>query len=397
MSQIPINVETSCAAHPLLKAGSALPRIGQVRVSQQRLFSLGSLWLQDNKKAQFRTLKQTRNVWGFLNMRYAAYLTFSQQQITTDAETELLTDLSEVVGVALGVAAMNSQFKLNLNRFRKFSTPGASTKRLDFEYYSGNLRFFHETKGTTYETRVQRLCDDIDAQKSQTRTYVSNQSGQIAISGCTGSIAQYRHVKRSYFISQITLIDPAPPDQEGARRPLESDELACVLRYYQNFYAATHSQPHGGRLIGLADWLAGVASALEDGGTAPTSAPPNLRVNARVGEPDVPDSLYRGTFFDARLTRRSLLTFRTFAEASRRMAAPVNFVGVSDDVTSLIRECRWTDLLAYSDLTSNAVQQSGTEILESGIMTKKVESEEIDVGSKRAFRGLQKVARLQSR
>jgi hypothetical protein len=79
------------------------------------------------------------------------------------------------------------------------------------------------------------------------------------------------------------------------------------------------------------------------------------------------------------------------------MAAPVNFVGVSDDVTSLIRECRWTDLLAYSDLTSNAVQQSGTEILESGIMTKKVESEEIDVGSKRAFRGLQKVARLQSR
>jgi len=393
MSQIPINVEASCAAHPLLKAGSALPRIGQVRVSQQRLFSLGSLWLQDNKKAQFRTWKQTRDAWGFLNMRYAAYLTFSAQQIITDAETELLTDLSEVVGVALGVAAMNAQFNVNLNRFRKFATPGASTKRLDFEYYSGNQRFFHETKGTTYDTRVQGLCDAIDAQKSQTQTYVSNQSGQVAISGCTGSIAQYRHVDRTHFISQITLIDPPPPDQEGARRPSESDELACVLRYYQNFYAATHSLPREGRLIGLADWLAQVASGLEGGGTAPTSAPPNLRVTARVGEPDVPYSLYRGTFFDARLTRRSLLTFRTFAEASRRMESPVNFVGVSDDVTSLIRECRWTDLLAYSNPDASAVPRSNTEILESGIMTKKVEAEETNAGSEKAFRDLQKVVK----
>ena len=235
---------------------------------------------------------------------------------------------------------------------------------MDFEYYSGNLRFFHETKGTTYETSVQGLCDTIDAQKSQTQTYVSNQSGQVAISGCTGSIAQYRHVNRSFFISQVISIDPALADQEGARRPLESDELACVLRYYQNFYAVTHSQPHGGRLIGLADWLAGVASALEDGGTAPTNSPPNLWVNARVARARTwLTPRYRGTFFDARLTRRSLLTFRTFAEASRRMEAPVNFVGVSDGVTSLIRECRWTDLLAYSDLPANAVQRSGTEVL----------------------------------
>src|SRR3974390_1473649 len=137
MSQIPINVEASCGQHPLLKAGDAVPRIGQTRVSQQRLFSLGSLWLQDNKKTQFRTFKATQAAWGFLNMRYSAYLTFSPQQLTTDADTEMLTDLSEVVGVALGVAAIYAQFNVNLNRFRKFATPGTSTRRLDFEYYSG--------------------------------------------------------------------------------------------------------------------------------------------------------------------------------------------------------------------------------------------------------------------
>lgn len=182
-------------------------------------------------------------------MRYAAYLTFSSQQITTDAVSELLTDLSEVVGVALGVAAMNAQFNVNLNRFRKFATQGMSTKRLDFEYYSGNQRFFHETKGTTYDTRVQGLCDSIDSQKSEAQTYVSNQPDQIAISGCTGSIAQYRHIKRTHFISQVTQIDPPPPDKRDARDPQESDELACVLRYYQNFYAVTHPISHRGKRI----------------------------------------------------------------------------------------------------------------------------------------------------
>ena len=82
MAQIPINVEASCSQHPLLKQGAALPRVGQTRVSQQRLFTLGSLWLQDNKKAQFRNYKATQAAWSFLNMRYATYLAFSAQQLT---------------------------------------------------------------------------------------------------------------------------------------------------------------------------------------------------------------------------------------------------------------------------------------------------------------------------
>jgi hypothetical protein len=318
-------------------------------------------------------------------MRYATYLTFSAQQLTTDADSEMLTDLSEVVGVALGVAAMNAQFDVNLNRFRKFATPGVATRRLDFEYYSNNQRFFHETKGTTHATSVQGMCNAIDDQKQQTQTFVTNQPNQTAISGCTGSVAQYRHVNRTNFISQVTLIDPPPPETTDTRASGESDELACVLRYYQNFYAATHSSPQRDRLVGLADWLAGVASGLEEGRRAPLAAPANLRINARATEPDVPDSLYRGTYFDARVGKRSVLAYATFEEASARIAAPVTFLGVSQEVTELVQGCRWDELLAYFDPGAATEHRDGTDISESGIMSKRVDSDEINASSRSAF------------
>jgi hypothetical protein len=393
MAQIPINIEASCSQHPLLKQGAALPRVGQTRVSQQRLFTLGSLWLQDNKKAQFRTYKATQAAWSFLNMRYATYLTFSAQQLTTDADSEMLTDLSEVVGVALGIAAMNAQFDVNLNRFRKFATPGVATRRLDFEYYSNNQRFFHETKGTTHVTSVQGMCNAIDDQKQQTQAFVLNQPGQIAISGCTGSIAQYRHVNRTNFISQVTVIDPPPPDAADTRASGENDELACVLRYYQNFYAVTHTSSEKDGRLGLADWLAGVANGLEEGRPAPVKAPATLRANARATEPDAPDSLYRGTYFDARLGKRNVLEYATFAEASARIAEPVTFLGVSQEVTELVQGCRWDELLEYFDRNAATKHRDGTDVSESGIMSKRIVSDEIEENSRKSFPQLRRVYR----
>jgi len=397
VSQIPINVEASCAQHPRLKPGNALPRNGQTRVSQQRLFTLSSLWLQDDAKDEFRTFAQTQLLWNTLNLQYAAYLIFEPNQLTTDAVHEKLTQLSEVVGVGLGMAAMCAQFEINLNRFRRFMTHGSSTRRVDYEYYSGGQRFFHETKGTTYDTTVQGMCDDIAQQKDQTLQYVANQAAQnisgalIEIAGCTGSVALYRHTQRANFSSLITLIDPPPADSENTRAPSESDELACVLRYYQNFYAATHSSLQNEGSLGLAEWLAQVAGGLEKGQSAPTSAPTNLRSRARVTEPGVPDSLYRGTIFDARLARRSILSFPTFEAANASIPAPVTFLGVSQEVTDLVQGCQWNDLLTYSDSGSTLEPRDGTDISESGIMSKRIDSEEINEESRRNFRLLKRI------
>jgi hypothetical protein len=397
MAQIPINVEASCAQHPRLKPGNALPRNGQTRVTQQRLFTLGSLWLQDDAKAEFRTFAQTQLLWDTLNLQYSAYLIFEPQQLTTDAVGEKLTQLSEVVGVGLGIAAMYAQFEVNLNRFRRFVTVGSHTRRVDFEYYSGGQRFFHETKGTTYATSVQRMCDDIADQKNQTQQYVADQASQhasgtsIGIAGSTGSVALYRHTQRTELSSLITLIDPPPVDLEGTRSPSESDELACVLRYYQNFYSVTHSSLQNEGSLGLAEWLAQVASGLEKGQPAPTSPPPNLRVRARLTEPGLPESLYRGTIFDARLARRSVLSFPTFEAANESIPAPVTFLGVSQEVTNLVQGCQWNDLLAYSDSGSNSELRDGIDISESGIMSKRIDSEEINEESRRSFRSLKSI------
>lgn len=149
MSTISITVEQSCSAHPRLRPGAAPPRSATIRVSQQRLFELGSLWLQDNGISKFKTLEQTRRGWERLRWQYTDYLDFSNNQITTRTDGEKLKGLSEIVGVGLGVAAVYGHFRVNLNRFRRFIA-SASTKRVDFEFYSSSARFFHEAKGTTY-------------------------------------------------------------------------------------------------------------------------------------------------------------------------------------------------------------------------------------------------------
>lgn len=398
MAQIPINVEASCGQHPRLKPGYDLPRNGQTRISQERLFSLGSLSLQNDKKIEFESYDETRHRWTALLALYGAYLTFEPQQVTTDAEGETLTKLSEIVGVALGMAAMCAQFEVNLNRFRKFMTPGSSTRRVDFEYYSGSQRFFHETKGTTYDPKVQGMCDDIGEQKEQTQDYVANYQvspgapAPLAISGCTGSVALYRHVLRTNFLSLITLIDPPTADTKGARPPSESDELACVLRYYQNFYAVTHPTIQNDRSLGIGQWLAQVADGLEHGRPAPDSAPANLRARARVTEPGATDSLYRGSYIDARLVKWNVIASPTFEVATERIRFPVTFLGVSQEVTALIQGCRWEDLLAYND-AGVALDRDGIDVSESGIMSKRVDPEEVNEESRRSFASLKRLWR----
>ena len=57
VSQIPTNVELSCQQHPRLKPGLDLPRNGFAEVSQERLFSLGTLTLQNSAKPTLASYK----------------------------------------------------------------------------------------------------------------------------------------------------------------------------------------------------------------------------------------------------------------------------------------------------------------------------------------------------
>ena len=383
MSNIPTNVELSCAQHPRLKPGAALPRNGVTDISQQRLFLLGTLTLQSATKPALANYDLVTSRWESLHGVYADWLEFETDQITTDAKSETLTRLSEIVGVALGVAALDAEFDIRINRFQRFQ-PGGAARRVDFEYYADGERFFHETKGTTYEASVQSMCDSIAGQKDstlETLQAIGTPVGTmpVNVSGLTGSVALYRHITRPGVSCLITLIDPPLEPQIGARPPREADELACVLRYYQNFYRVTLPPLTNVGSLRLDLWLDDVIAGLQSGGPAPSQSPANLRTNARAFEPGITDSPYRGSFFDARFTKRSLLWYSSLAEATESITSPVSFLGVSNEVTETIQRCRWDDLLSYRDARAGSKQdiENDREILESGVLCKRVDPNEV--------------------
>lgn len=360
-----------------------------MRVSQRRLFSLGSLWLQDNDVAKFKTLEQTQLGWEHLHWQYADYLTFSNDQIQTSASGEKLSKLSEIIGVGLGVGAIYAQFRVNLNRFRRFMAP-ASTKRVDFEFFSSSARFFHETKGTTYESKVPIMRAEIMQQKQETAAYIGTLPASVAIAGSTGSIALYRHQDRTSFDTSITLIDPPADGPTDARPASEADELACVLRYYQNFYSITHMNNQNPTSLMLTDWLRQIAGQLEMGRSAPSIAPKRLYARGRTRDPETGSSEYWGTIFDARIARASITTYASFDEASEKIKDPVTFLGVSQEVTDIIRRAQWERLLIYTDGNAALEHRDGVEITESGILTRRLEPGEYDQASRSEFNRLRR-------
>lgn len=404
MSNIATNIEQSCASHPRLKAGATPPRNGVVAVSQQRLFALGTLTLQASTKPTLATYDIVEKRWTNLQGIYADWLQFEVDQIITDATGETLTKLSEIVGVGLGIAALDAEFQIQINRFERFN-PGGSSRRVDFGYFADGKRFFHETKGTTYDQKVQEMCDSIDGQKESTLKTLGSMvptpgAMPVAVSGLTGSVSLYRHSTRPGTSCLITLIDPPVGPQDGTRRATEADELACVLRYYRNFYRVTLPMISNRSSLRIDQWLDQVIDELEAGLPAPRLAPGNLRTNARVREPLNPNSPYAGTILDARYARRSLLRYDNLRLATASIKSPISFLGISDVVTEVIRQCRWDDLLSYRDpLAGTKIDGvSDREILESGLLCERVEPAELNPrGSSKNFATMRKAALLQNR
>lgn len=246
------------------------------------------------------------------------------------------------------------------------------------------------------------MCDSISEQKESTLSTLASMVAApgtlpVAVSGLTGSVALYRHVDRPTTNCLVTLIDPPVGDQEGTRRATEADELACVLRYYRNFYRVTLPIISNIRSLRLDVWLDQVIGLLERGATAPEVAPSNLHTNAKVRLPQTPDSTYGGALFDARYAGRSLLRYASLQEASANIASPISFVGVSDEVTEMIRTCRWDDLLSYRDTLARGWTdgRAGREVLSSGVLCERVEPGLVDDGaSAQVFAMMRQVALL---
>jgi hypothetical protein len=376
ITTISVTVEDSCKNHPLIGAGATFPRKNKLTITPEILFGVGSLRCQ-SADLELYSYDDTVKLWQSLHQIFGRYLALLNVKITAVATGEHLRDISEFIGVSYGLVAVNSELSVPLNRIRRFS-PAGKGKRVDFEFYINNARFFHETKGTTIPGRVAGLRDDILKQKTSTKAYC-NQKGQTAASWITGSIALYPHRKRPTIGPEVFLIDPPVDANSAVQNIRATEDLITVLRYYQTFYAVTHLAPTDRKRISLAKWIAGIIHDLNRGETAPTETPGNLESRPRLAEPGAETSIFKGTIFDARITRRNVARFADFEAATKSILAPQTFVGVSQDVTDLITQCRWNELLEYRlDLDVGSATKGRPGTLPTGILVKNLKEPDPD-------------------
>jgi hypothetical protein len=366
ITTIVVTIESSCANHPLMTMGAKLPSQNNLTITPEVLFGVGSLRCQ-SADLELYSYDDTVQLWQSLHQIYGRYLTLLGVKVAAVAKGELLRDISEFVGVSYGLLALHREFAVPLNRIRRF-TPEGQGKRVDFEFFINNARYFHETKGTTIPGNIAVMRNKILQQKFSTKARC-NRKGQTPASGITGSIAIYPHRDRPTTVPEVLLIDPPVNANSKTQNIRATEDLITVLRYYQTFFAVTHLAPTDRRRISLARWIASIIRNLNRGGAAPTEAPSNLESRPRVSEPGAETSRFKGTIFDARIARRNVTRFRNFEQATRSIFTPRTFVGVSQDVTGLITQCRWNELLAYRlDLGSPSKGSVGA--LPTGILVK---------------------------
>jgi hypothetical protein len=388
MQKVQVDTESTCQVHPLLKQGDALPRSTSFEISPQELFGIATLRTQSPETGN-HTFNDCYKGWPHMLGTYIKYLDVQSNLISAKVVDEQLRDVSELIGIAYGIKALTVEFDVELNRITRFS-PRKKKKRVDFEFTTkDNKRYFHETKGTINERGVAKLREGILKQKKSTKSILASAVPPAIGAGYTGSITVYPHVRKPTTPSKVFLVDP-PPDTSLALPVSPNEELISVLRYYQNFYAVTHRNLIGE--LSLSQWLFHVIRELKAGSRPPTQPPPALVSNGRRSEPGRETSLYKGTTFDARTTRQSGRRFKSFDDATRELITPVYFVGVSNEVTSLIGNCRWAELLSYRDTSQTNSDRDNGAVLPTGVLIHFLgpQTEEYEASQRSFFQTLKK-------
>lgn len=355
MSSISYTVDASCATHPLLAVGTALPRSGHISMSVRRLFCYGTLTLQDKNHIKRKQFKDVLPLWQFLEGLYGDYVQDEIGGLSTMATSEQLTKLSELVGVACGAKVLCEAFNVNPNRLIRYQ--GSGSARLDFEFYKDGHRYFHEMKGSTYGTKLNQLVQAISKQKL---------SAPVGVRASSGTITIYEQASRRMYGTFVHLLDP--PTEGAPALANRNQELGAVLVYYRNVLSVTHS----GNAM---PWLAKVIQSMRLGHEPPTRPPNDLYMAGRVREPtvDAPTG-YSGTVFDRRVYAESVARFENFDAATDVIRRPLFFFGVSDMVVAAIADCRWNDVLSFHD--PNAFEEIGQQdrdvrlVLSSGVVTR---------------------------
>jgi hypothetical protein len=365
-----VKIDASCGAHPLLapKYVGNLPAVDSVTLTPPKFFGYAMMKFQDAGRADTQSYNVVRAKAASLQDVYSTYLTFDASGLSVQADTETTGTVSEFVGIAAGLAAASKVFRVNPNRFSRILPPPNSkrSKRMDYEFVAAGKRFLLEVRGTKSSSTQKSMIADVAPKKSA--------PASIGFAAHAGCVSLYNNGADDH----VAVIDPPA---EGGDASF-GDELAIILDHYHNILRLTHASDGMRRWI--RSWLKKFRSV---GAFDETLSPPEpTHLSARLVEPIEGVGPVEGTYFDRRVSERSVQRFRTFDEATERASAPTWFVGLRPEVPAMLAAGRWRDLVAYQapDTSDDATETNSSILLSDGLVVAPVQLDDRFVGPLRA-------------
>lgn len=111
---------------------------------------------------------------------YSDFITVEGNSIVnTSTDDRVMKDVSEIVGIALGIKLTIDSFGVRQERISKIPPPSTKQKYLDYKFVHKGRKIEFETKGTT-SSSIEKFVDDITKKKS-TSTTAHFRYGTVAI------------------------------------------------------------------------------------------------------------------------------------------------------------------------------------------------------------------------
>lgn len=326
---LPVLIDHSCKGHPLLPTAvkRRLPAWTNVSLTAKKLFGYASMRLQDASNPKVATYQQVRSKADSMIDIFGHALAYEPTGIIVDADPETKGDVSELVGIAVGLAAACKVFRVNPNRMSRFLT-NATGKRMDFEFTVHRRRYSLEVRGTTWSNTQGSMLKAVSPKKQ-----APSSAGFAAHAGAVTLYSQ------GGTDDHVVVVDP--PGKGGESNEL--DELASVLEYYHNVYRLTHDA--AGFCTYISRWLEQyrAGEALQPPATPTKAQRPRHRVSQRIrGVGTV-----RGTLFDRRILASSIAEYPSFELATIALTDPTWFLGTMPKLDEIVAAGRWDELLAY--------------------------------------------------
>jgi hypothetical protein len=157
-------------ADETLKDSHWFTGIKSIHIEKQDIFSYGVF------KRAIPPEKLGDNNFDYLQSKIPTYHDLYDDQIRFQENSKKIIakvtgedakDISEIVGIAVGLKSAEAILKLEKKAFRKITTSETHGrhKRLDFESILNGKKIEIETKGTTYTNKVSNMIDDIHKKK----------------------------------------------------------------------------------------------------------------------------------------------------------------------------------------------------------------------------------------